>query len=70
MAEPIIEVRDLCFAYPGERPALDRISFQMTKGETVGLVGPNGAGKTTFFLSLTGVLTPKSGSILRSPRKQ
>lgn len=63
MAEPIIEVRDLCFAYPGERPALDRISFQMTKGETVGLVGPNGAGKTTFFLSLTGVLTPKSGSI-------
>jgi cobalt/nickel transport system ATP-binding protein len=62
VSTPILDVRDLCFAYPGGRPALDRVSFAAAAGESVGLVGPNGAGKTSLFLCLTGVLTPSSGT--------
>ena len=59
-----IQVRDLTFAYPDGSAALDGISFDVTAGESVGLVGPNGAGKTSLFLCLGGVLKPRS-SLLR-----
>ena len=60
---PDIEVASLSFAYPGGRLALDDVSFTLAGDERVGLVGPNGAGKTSLFLCLTGVLTPRSGSV-------
>lgn len=41
--------------------ALDRISFDVKKGETVGLIGTNGAGKSTLLKIVTGVLSPSSG---------
>ncbi len=43
--------------------ALDHISFQVKKGETVGIVGKNGAGKSTLLKIITGVLTPTSGHV-------
>jgi branched-chain amino acid transport system ATP-binding protein len=43
--------------------ALDDISFQVDKGEIVGLIGPNGSGKTTFFNVITGFLKPDSGTV-------
>lgn len=44
-----LEVNDLTFTYPGEaRPALSNISFQLKKGEVLGVVGPTGSGKTTL----------------------
>jgi len=43
--------------------ALDDMSFQIRKGETVGIIGQNGAGKSTLLKTITGVLTPSSGSI-------
>lgn len=43
--------------------ALNDVSFQVKKGEIVGLVGFNGAGKSTMLKILAGVLTPTEGSV-------
>ena len=59
----MIDVRDLRFAYPDGRLALDGFTFRAGAGESVGLVGPNGAGKTTLFLCLCGVLRAPPGTI-------
>ena len=59
----MIHVRDLRFAYPDGRQALDGLSLAVSAGESVGLIGPNGAGKTTLFLCLCGVLKTKAGAI-------
>lgn len=42
--------------------ALDKISFQVKKGETVGIIGTNGSGKSTILKIITGVLNPTTGS--------
>ncbi len=44
--------------------ALDSISFNAARGDTVAFVGPSGAGKTTLVKLLVGLYTPKSGEIL------
>jgi len=43
--------------------ALNAVSFEVTKGEILGLIGPNGSGKTTAFNCISGALTPTAGSI-------
>jgi len=43
--------------------ANDDISFEMDRGQIVGLIGPNGAGKTTLFNSIAGFYAPTSGAI-------
>lgn len=43
--------------------ALNGISFQVKKGETVGIIGTNGSGKSTILKIITGVLTPTSGQV-------
>lgn len=42
--------------------ALNQISFQVKKGETVGIIGTNGSGKSTILKIITGVLTPTTGT--------
>jgi energy-coupling factor transport system ATP-binding protein len=52
------------FSYPdSERPALSEISFELRRGEYVGVVGPNGGGKSTLVRLLNGLLKPDSGRI-------
>ncbi|NGO72265.1 ATP-binding cassette domain-containing protein, partial [Streptomyces boncukensis] len=59
-----IRVSEVSFTYPGaDRPALDGVSLDLHRGETVALVGENGSGKTTLATLLTGLLLPTSGSI-------
>jgi viologen exporter family transport system ATP-binding protein len=41
--------------------AVDRVSFQVTRGEMIGYIGPNGAGKSTSIKMLTGILVPSGG---------
>jgi ABC-2 type transport system ATP-binding protein len=43
--------------------AVDKISFQLSKGSIFGLLGPNGAGKTTLIRMITGIFYPDAGSI-------
>ena len=48
----------------GSLTAVDRLSFQVDRGEVVGFLGPNGAGKTTTMRMLTGTLEPDEGTVL------
>ena len=43
--------------------ALDKISFEIEKGTTVGIIGTNGSGKSTILKIITGVLNPSSGKV-------
>ena len=47
----------------GGLAALSNISFEVNKGEIVGIIGPNGAGKTTLFNLITGIFPPTEGTI-------
>ncbi len=49
----------------GERVLLDRVTWQVSDGDRVGLCGPNGAGKTTLLRMLAGLDDPDSGTISR-----
>jgi ABC-2 type transport system ATP-binding protein len=60
-AENAIVVRDLTRRF-GRFTAVDRISFEVGRGEIFGFLGSNGAGKSTTIRMLCGLLTPTSGT--------
>jgi len=60
--EKIIEVENLVKQFDGFT-AVNKISFQVQKGEFFGLLGPNGAGKTTTIRMLYGFSPPSNGSL-------
>ncbi len=70
---PIFSLRDLSVSFPGKKNflgrasyythAIDHISFDIYKGETMGLVGESGCGKTTLGRALLGAVRPDSGEV-------
>lgn len=59
----IIEVNNLSFSY-GDKEILSELSFQINKGEILGIIGPNGSGKTTLLSVLSGFFTNIQGEVL------
>ena len=57
----MLEVSDITKIY-GTRKVVDRVSFNVPKGEILGFLGPNGAGKTTTMRIITGYVPPNSGT--------
>jgi branched-chain amino acid transport system ATP-binding protein len=58
----IIEIKELTKAFGGIM-AVEDLTFNIAKGEIMGIIGPNGAGKTTVFNLITGVYKPTRGMI-------
>ena len=58
--QPAIAAKELVKRY-GKLTALDRVSFEVGRGELFGMIGPDGAGKTTLFRLLTTLLVPDGG---------
>ena len=59
-AETAIRAEELTRRF-GRFTAVDRVSFEVARGEVFGLLGANGAGKTTTIRMLTGLLRPTAG---------
>ena len=63
-----LEVRNLCKYFPvkhkGVLKAVDHVSFQIQRGETLGIVGESGCGKTTCGKTCIGMYEPQSGEVL------
>jgi ATP-binding cassette subfamily F protein 3 len=60
----LIQLSGLTKAF-GPRVLLDKVTWQVTAGDRVGLAGPNGAGKTTLLRMLAGLDEPDSGAIVK-----
>jgi oligopeptide transport system ATP-binding protein len=78
MSEPLLEVRELKKHFPimsgiirrptGWLKAVDGVSFQVRRGETLGIVGESGCGKTTLGRVILRLLEPTSGEVLKQYR--
>ena len=60
----MIQLSELSKAF-GDRVLLDRVTWQITARERVGLCGPNGAGKTTLLRMMAGLDEPDAGAVLK-----
>ncbi len=64
MQTPLIELKNLSYAYPRRGKVLEDADFSLHAGEKIALTGDNGAGKTTLFHLLTGLLKKQQGEII------
>ncbi|MET3575750.1 adenosylcobinamide amidohydrolase [Bhargavaea ullalensis] len=58
----MLEVRELTGGY-GDSPVVRSVSFEVGKGEMLGILGPNGSGKSTLLKMLSGLLPADSGTV-------
>ena len=59
----MLEIKDI-EVYYGVIQAIKGISFEVNEGEVIALIGANGAGKTTILHTITGLLSPKKGTVI------
>jgi cobalt/nickel transport system ATP-binding protein len=64
LTQPLLDLRDLYFAYDAPRPVLCGASLRLAPGERVALDGGNGAGKTTLLHVAVGLLVPQAGEVI------
>ncbi|MEK7165512.1 MAG: metal ABC transporter ATP-binding protein [Patescibacteria group bacterium] len=62
MKNTLVSVDNVGFAYNGEK-VLEHISFDVGRGDFLGLIGPNGSGKTTLLRIILGLLVPQEGEV-------
>lgn len=63
MAEPLLRLIDVGFAYAPDRPVLRGANLSVSAGERIALRGGNGSGKTTLFHLVVGLLRPSAGTV-------
>ena len=63
----LLVVKNLSRSF-GSLVAVNDLSFEVKRGEILGIMGPNGAGKTTVFNLVTGVTKPDTGSVILDGR--
>lgn len=59
---PIISIKNLAVKY-GDREVFSKVSFDVEKGDYIGIAGQNGSGKTTLIKTLLGLVKPEKGEI-------
>ena len=62
-APPLVQVRNLTIVFDKVVRAVDDVSFEIARGETLGLVGESGCGKTTLGKTLLALYRPAAGSV-------
>ena len=60
----MLEIKEVSFSYPGQSPALNKVSVSIAPGEFIGLAGRNGSGKTTLTRLMVGLTKPAAGQVL------
>lgn len=76
MSQPILQVKNVGLTYKKrgslinafQHHALKDISFDLFKGETLGILGKNGGGKSTLLRILAGIVNPSSGQVICAPQ--
>ncbi|MEI6501643.1 MAG: ATP-binding cassette domain-containing protein, partial [Armatimonadota bacterium] len=64
MSDPLVyQLDQVSFAYGGGAPALDQITLDLSRGESLALLGANACGKSTLLALLAGLQFPTSGSL-------
>lgn len=59
----MLEIKNISGGY-NQKLVVHDVSFQVSKGEMLGILGPNGSGKSTLLKLMSGILTPSSGEVL------
>lgn len=61
----LLSCQNLCLSY-AQRDIIVNATFEIAKGDKIGLIGSNGCGKTTLFKAISGVMEPSDGKIIKA----